>query len=306
MLWLIGQIAIFILIAAIIGVVVGWLLRSLWPSSRARTRAGELQSALDRAGSRISDLEAGLRSKRVAATAAAEQEEAALRRVEELEAALATLHSQSDADTGEVERLQTELDGAVGSIDSLRDEMADIHASVDEVEALKAERDAAVKSLAAAHGPETEPTQGGLFLVQDDEAPDAPIESEDLQNELSEGDVSTWMGDSAIESEPEPELEEEEIEALRLEAVAQVTERFRLAEDIEPDDLKLIHGVGPALERLLHSMNISTFHQIAEFDENDIELVSAALGRAFPGRIRRDDWMGSALALLQKADDEDS
>ena len=72
MLWLIGQIALFLLIAALIGFIIGWLLRTVWPSNRDRTRQGELEAALERAGSRISDLEAGLRSKRVAATAAAD------------------------------------------------------------------------------------------------------------------------------------------------------------------------------------------------------------------------------------------
>ena len=307
MLWLIGQVTIFLVIALIIGLIIGWLLRSMWPSSRTRVREGELEAALNRASGRISDLEAGLRSKRIAAAAAAEQEEAALRKVDELEAALATLHSQSDADIGEVERLQTELDEAVAAIESLRNEMADIHASVDEVAALKAERDAALARLAAAGDPKTEPTQGGLFLVQDDD-PSAPGDAWESQIAPSEAAGTTWTEEPLHQSEPDPDPEpdEEEIEAVRLAAVAQVTERFRLGDDVAPDDLKRIYGVGPSLERLLHSMNISTFRQIAEFEEDDIDLVSAALGRAFPDRIRRDDWMGSAQALLGEGEGEDS
>jgi len=88
------------------------------------------------------------------------------------------------------------------------------------------------------------------------------------------------------------------LETIRLAAVAEVTARFEASADVMPDDLKRIHGVGPSLERLLRAMNITTFSQIADFTDDDIELVSSALGRAFPGRIRRDDWMGGARALL--------
>jgi len=304
MLWLIGQIAVFLLIAALIGFLTGWLMRSLWPSSRNRSREGEMASALERAGSRISDLEAGLRSKRVAVTAAAEQEESALQRVEELEAALATLHSQSDADTGEVDRLQSELEGAVGSIDALRAEMADLRAGSGDFSELGEERDAAPDRLAPPESEDTEPTQGGLFLVPDDEL---PLHGEEYGLTGTETPGGLGSGDRRSESppDPDPEMDETEIEALRLDAVALATERFRLTGSGEPDDLTLIYGVGPALERLLHSINITSFHQIAEFDEDDVELVSAALGRAFPDRIRRDDWMGSARALLPEVDGED-
>ena len=53
MLWLIGQVAVFLIIAAAIGFIVGWLLRGLWPASGIRIREGELESALERASSRI-------------------------------------------------------------------------------------------------------------------------------------------------------------------------------------------------------------------------------------------------------------
>ncbi|MFH2072687.1 MAG: hypothetical protein ABIJ75_07560, partial [Actinomycetota bacterium] len=247
--------------------------------------------------SRISDLEAGLRSKRLAAAAAAEQEEAALRRVEELEAALATLHSQTDADTGEVEFLQEELETALGSIDTLRREMSEIHASVDEMTALKAAQEAELAPPPDTGAPATGPAQGGLFLVQDHFEP-----SVGSRRGPEDRDDPSWT----VESGRDPQADADVVEAERLAAVAEVTERFRLAEAVEPDDLKRIHGIGPALERLLLSMNIATFRQIAEFDDDDVELVSTALGRAFPDRIRRDDWMASARALLQDPRDGDA
>ncbi|MFQ5947304.1 MAG: hypothetical protein ACE5KX_00405 [Acidimicrobiia bacterium] len=63
-----------------------------------------------------------------------------------------------------------------------------------------------------------------------------------------------------------------------------------------PDDLKHIWGIGPVIEQTLHTLGITAFSRIAEFTEEDIAWVEQALS-AFPGRIRRDDWMASAREL---------
>jgi predicted flap endonuclease-1-like 5' DNA nuclease len=64
----------------------------------------------------------------------------------------------------------------------------------------------------------------------------------------------------------------------------------------EPDDLKLIVGVGPVLERMLHNLGITTFRQIARWTERDIAEFDAKLPE-FPGRIQRDQWVTQARAL---------
>ena len=75
--------------------------------------------------------------------------------------------------------------------------------------------------------------------------------------------------------------------------VAEIATRTRGTGPVVDDDLKKIHGVGPKLERLLKSMDITSFRQVANFTAEDIQYVTAALD-AFPGRIERDDWMSSA------------
>ena len=64
----------------------------------------------------------------------------------------------------------------------------------------------------------------------------------------------------------------------------------------EPDDLKLIVGVGPVLERMLHNLGIATFRQIARWTERDVAEFDAKLPE-FPGRIQRDQWVTQARAL---------
>lgn len=289
MLWLIGQIALFILIAALIGFIMGWLLRGLWPSKRSREREGELHVALERAGSRISDLEAGLRAKRAAVNAAAEQEEAALQKVERLEAELSTLHSGANADTGEMDRLQKELDETLSSISSLRVQVAELRGEAETLAAMQAERDGGGREAAdpVVEKPSSDRGQVGLFVV-----PDAAGAAADSPEAQSSGDSE--------EPEESPEQMAARLEEVRLAAVAEVTQRFQMPEGTDSDDLEKIHGIGPVLQETLRSMNIFTFQQIAGFTADDIDLVSAALGRAFPDRITRDDWMSGARILHQE------
>jgi predicted flap endonuclease-1-like 5' DNA nuclease len=63
-----------------------------------------------------------------------------------------------------------------------------------------------------------------------------------------------------------------------------------------PDDLKLIVGVGPVIERMLYQLGIATYRQIARWSERDIDDFDARLAE-FPGRIRRDAWVTQARAL---------
>ena len=65
------------------------------------------------------------------------------------------------------------------------------------------------------------------------------------------------------------------------------------------DNLQLIRGIGPKLEGLLKDMGITSFAQIARFDEPDVAVVAAALG-SFPHRIERDDWIGGAARLHEE------
>jgi predicted flap endonuclease-1-like 5' DNA nuclease len=65
-----------------------------------------------------------------------------------------------------------------------------------------------------------------------------------------------------------------------------------------PDDLKLIVGVGPVLERMLHQLGVTTYRDIARWSERDIDEFDARLAE-FPGRIRRDGWVTQARELHQ-------
>ncbi len=69
-----------------------------------------------------------------------------------------------------------------------------------------------------------------------------------------------------------------------------------------PDDLKRIRGIGPALEKTLHEAGVVRVSQIAAWDQAQIDDMAARLGR-MGGRIRSDDWVGQAQALLARSAD---
>lgn len=63
------------------------------------------------------------------------------------------------------------------------------------------------------------------------------------------------------------------------------------------DDLKLISGVGPKIEGILHTLGIFTFAQVASWKKGEREWMDGYL--AFHGRIERDDWVKQAKALAK-------
>ena len=64
----------------------------------------------------------------------------------------------------------------------------------------------------------------------------------------------------------------------------------------EPDDLKLIVGIGPVLERMLRNLGVTTFRQIARWSPREVADFDTRLPE-FPGRIVRDQWVTQARAL---------
>lgn len=66
----------------------------------------------------------------------------------------------------------------------------------------------------------------------------------------------------------------------------------------EPDNLRLIKGVGPKLNTLLNSLGVTRFDQIADWKEAEITEVDQYLD-TFSGRITRDAWIDQAKFLAK-------
>ena len=63
-----------------------------------------------------------------------------------------------------------------------------------------------------------------------------------------------------------------------------------------PDNLKLIKGVGPKLEKLLHRLGFFHFDQVANWSAEEVAWVDENL-EGFKGRVTRDDWVAQARIL---------
>ena len=130
-------------------------------------------------------------------------------------------------------------------------------------------------------------------LQEADEADDkADDEAVDEADEEAQGAVAEFDDDA----EDEVAEFDDEPEAL---AAAEVTELH----DPEPgglrDNLRLIKGIGPAIEKTLNELGIFRYHQIAEMTEYDIDRVAQRL-KGFSSRIYREDWIGQARDLQLK------
>ena len=106
-------------------------------------------------------------------------------------------------------------------------------------------------------------------------------------------------------AEPEPEVEvipepEPEVVAEPEPAALAGTGEIDDSDDapwrtVEADDLKVIKGIGPKLEALLHEIGIRTYEQVAAFPSDYIAQLDDFL--SFTGRIERDNWVGQAAEL---------
>ena len=69
------------------------------------------------------------------------------------------------------------------------------------------------------------------------------------------------------------------------------------------DDLKMIKGVGPKLEALLHELGFYHFDQIANWTEDEVSWVDQNL-EGFKGRVSRDNWVEQAKLLADGKETE--
>lgn len=74
-------------------------------------------------------------------------------------------------------------------------------------------------------------------------------------------------------------------------------ERIGVVDASQKDNLQIIKGIGPFIEKKLNALGIYTFKQIANFNDDDKDKVNDAI-EFFPGRVKRDDWVGQAKKLI--------
>jgi NADH-quinone oxidoreductase subunit E len=71
------------------------------------------------------------------------------------------------------------------------------------------------------------------------------------------------------------------------------------APDAHRDDLQVISGIGPVMERALNDLGIRSWEQLAAMDERAASRLSARLP-GVPGRVEREGWVAQAVDLVAR------
>lgn len=80
--------------------------------------------------------------------------------------------------------------------------------------------------------------------------------------------------------------------------------RFGTPGSIHKDDLQVINGIGPVIEKSLNRYGVKSWEQLASLKAKEVKTIDEALD--FPGRITREDWVGQAKALIKQFPDQKS
>ena len=241
----------------------------------AKMRAGELSDALKEAFERRDELQRQLKDIRG-------NLEAAVAERDELRdnASANDFAEQLEQKDARIEKLNVELKNWQDRLPPLIARYQQRNAEAEELESRLAEAQERVTALEDMVGSEqtrVEPVDQEA-LTDGMDASNDPIDGNDDSN------VEEF---EAIDDDSDEEL---------LEAEVIVDDQDEIFDSNPRDDLKMIKGVGPAIEKTLNELGISRFDQIAQMSEYDIDRVANRL-KGFRSRIYREDWIGQARNL---------
>ena len=291
----------------------------------AANRARELSGALKEAFERRDQLQRELKEIRSSLERAVQQREQLQSEVRSTEergdsarAALELKEETIDRLSRELENWQNRLPPLIDRFRErddqarqLEEELASARTRIEELERMAdagqtriepVDQDALGDKLDASNDP-TSVTQTGIEEAIDE--PDA-VSLRETHDEPDDEPEEVSLRETHDEPDDEPEEvslrethDEPDDEPETLGTTADVTE----LRDREPgrlrDNLRLIKGIGPAIEKTLNELGIFRYHQIAEMTEYDIDRVAQRL-KGFSSRIYREDWIGQARELQLK------
>ncbi|HSG80387.1 MAG TPA: hypothetical protein VLD62_12450, partial [Acidimicrobiia bacterium] len=127
-------------------------------------------------------------------------------------------------------------------------------------------------------------------------ADEAPVEAGSAEDGLA--DVVPGDEAEAAPREPEPvpvTTSIEEVAETREAAIAALQRRFPNGSGVGADDLTLIAGIGPLRERMLNTVGIRTYRDVAALTKEDVANLAVAFASQL-ARVRRSDWIQGARA----------
>jgi predicted flap endonuclease-1-like 5' DNA nuclease/septal ring factor EnvC (AmiA/AmiB activator) len=176
---------------------------------------------------------------------------------------------------GEARQLEDELAAARARIDELENRADPGETRIDPVD-----QDALGDALDASNDP-----ANVTYTSLEEVLADAHDQDDGLDDEWTDED-DAWDGPADVEKDAGREHA----------AAADVAELHEREPGGLRDNLRLIKGIGPAIEKTLNELGIFRYHQIAEMTEYDVNRVAQRL-KGFSSRIYREDWVGQARDL---------
>ncbi len=331
------QIIFFLLLAGLLGFLIGWLLRGSRIQTelqeldgRWRTKLGDVENERDRfvneltqANEARAKLEVDLRRQaedhegKIAAFADTETVATGLKsdlaaKADELSKAQAAL-ADVEQKGGEAIRLEGELaaakEQAVMLEASLKSSKEANSTCKGEVERLKAEIAALKQAASDATG--TAVPGGAMGFLGSVDSTTAPSQLA----EPAKTDFSHVLGDqskpSSSSDAPAKTPTDEAVDKADAATAGSSgdddnegvkPDLLTAARDGKADDLKKISGVGPKLEKTLNALGVYHFSQIAEFTPDNVSWVDRHL--RFKGRIAREKWIEQAKILASGGETE--
>ena len=308
-------------LAAVIGIIAGWVMRgNRCAQEKLAVNAG-WQEQLEAQRSEHDRLLGQNKNLMEQVSQYQASQKDATNRAKELSGALKEAFGKRDELQREIKDVRNTLEAAVGERDKLQADMQSHGSGTNLTDTTLQEKDDKIFKLSR----ELENWQGRLpplierYKIRNEEAEkleadleaarariqelESPFDpSETLVETVDAAPVSAAMdasNDAIEESIEEGTVEESSVEDVIEESAieADVDGELNDRDTINSrDDLQQIKGIGPAIEKTLHEIGIFRFDQIAEMNEYDIDRIAQRL-KGFRSRIYREDWIGQARTL---------
>lgn len=126
------------------------------------------------------------------------------------------------------------------------------------------------------------------------------IKIKDMNVTLAAPKQTTKIASSSAKKEKSAAEEiKEEIKAKLDSTLSAPAKGLKIAAAKVKDELQMIKGIGPKMEKTLNEFGIHSFEQLANLAKDDIRILADKLG-GFPGRIDRDKWISQSKKHFKK------
>jgi predicted flap endonuclease-1-like 5' DNA nuclease/predicted nucleic acid-binding Zn-ribbon protein len=198
------------------------------------------------------------------------------------------LQGDLDATVNDIGALKASIGSLEADVNAKADAINDLEAKVGDLEGLNAKLNTDLN------------TKNGLVTSLEGNVSSLNLLVSNLEKEKA-AEANMAMSRS-LEAKPVKLTKEEKI-AFAAQAASEVKDligsHIPAATAADKDDLKIISGIGPFIEKKLNNLGIWTFEQISYFDKKMVGKVTDAI-QFFPGRIERDDWISQAKELSSR------